>query len=106
MNAVLDSRAVNENIDTTTTSGRLVFHIFAALAEFERDVIRERTQAGLAAARARGRLGGRPRVMDKKKIELAKSLYNEEKLTVEEICDLIKISRATFYRYVKVNQQS
>jgi len=106
MNAVLDSRAVNENIDTTTTSGRLVFHIFAALAEFERDVIRERTQAGLAAARARGRLGGRPRVMDEKKIELAKSLYNEEKLTVEEICDLIKISRATFYRYVKVNQQS
>jgi len=99
-------KSLKENIDTTTTSGRLVFHIFAALAEFERDVIRERTQAGLAAARARGRLGGRPRVMDEKKIELAKSLYNEEKLTVEEICDLIKISRATFYRYVKVNQQS
>jgi len=93
--------SLKENIDTTTTGGKLVFHIFAALAEFERDVIRERTQAGLAAARARGRLGGRPRIMDQKKVDLARSLYKEGKLTVEEICNMIHVSRATFYRYVR-----
>ena len=65
-------KSIQECIDTTSTGGKLVFHIFAALAEFEHDVIRERTQAGLAAARARGRLGGRPRGMDQKKINLAK----------------------------------
>ncbi len=94
-------KSIQENIDTTSTGGKLVFHIFAALAEFERDVIRERTRAGLAAARARGRLGGRPRKMDKKKIELAKSLYDENRLSVEEICEMINVSRATFYRYVR-----
>ena len=93
--------SLQEKIDTTSTGGKLVFHIFAALAEFEHDVIRERTQAGLAAARARGRLGGRPRVMDQKKIGLARSLYQEGKLTVEEICSMINVSRATFYRYVR-----
>jgi len=94
-------RSIQENINTTSTGGKLIFHIFAALAEFERDVIRERTKAGLAAARARGRLGGRPRVMEKKKIDLARSLYREGKHTVEEICDMINVSRATFYRYMK-----
>jgi DNA invertase Pin-like site-specific DNA recombinase len=67
-------KSLQENIDTTTSGGKLVFHLFSALAEFERDIIRERTQAGLQAARRRGRLGGRRRVMDAKKVEMAKAL--------------------------------
>lgn len=96
-------RSITESIDTTTSGGRLIFHIFGALAEFERDLIRERTQAGLAAARARGRHGGRPRVASlntEKQIELARSLYENKATTVADICAMLKVSRATFYRYV------
>ncbi len=96
-------RSVTESMDTTTSGGRLIFHIFGALAEFERALIRERTKAGLAAARARGRKGGRPRVAglnDPQKIKLAMSLYNDKQNSVATICKLLKVSRATLYRYI------
>lgn len=92
--------SLQESIDTTTSGGKLVFHTFAALAEFERDIIRERTAAGLAAARARGRKGGRPRGMDGKKRKIALTLYADKSRPVQEICQALGISRATFYRYV------
>ena len=94
-------RSLQESIDTTTSGGRLIFHVFAALAEFERNLIRERTQAGLRAARARGRKGGRPRVLDSKKSELAHRLYSERKHTVAEICQILGISKPTLYAYLR-----
>jgi DNA invertase Pin-like site-specific DNA recombinase len=102
-------RSITENIDTTNSGGKLVFHIFGALAEFEREVIKERTNAGLKAARARGRLGGRPKIGDKdpKKIEMAKELYAGMDMPVQEICGALHISKSTLYRYVgEQNQQS
>ena len=93
-------RSLQEAIDTTTSGGRLIFHIFGALAEFERNLIRERTIAGLEAARARGRLGGRPRKLDAKKTELAYRLYDEKKHTVTEICQMLGISKPTLYAYL------
>jgi len=94
-------RSLQESLDTTTSGGRLIFHVFGALAEFERDLIRERTQAGLASARARGRLGGRPRVMDAKQAAIAQSLRQDPQRTVKEICETLGISSATFYRYTR-----
>jgi len=94
-------KSITENIDTTTSGGKLVFHIFGALAEFERDIIKERTQAGLNAARARGRKGGRPKVLTSKTIEQAKTLYNNRKHSIDEICRTLRVSRATLYRYLK-----
>ena len=94
-------KSITENIDTTTSGGKLVFHIFGALAEFERDIIKERTQAGLKAARARGRKGGRPKALTGKTIEQAKTLYNSRKDSIDEICRTLHISRATLYRYLK-----
>lgn len=93
-------RSLQENIDTTTSGGRLVFHLFGALAEFERNLIRERTQAGLSAARARGRLGGRPKLLDPKKRELALRLYRERQHSIAEICTMMGISKSTLYNYV------
>jgi DNA invertase Pin-like site-specific DNA recombinase len=93
-------RSLQEHIDTTTSGGKLIFHIFASLAEFERDIIRERTKAGLASARSRGRLGGRPSVMNAKKLKMARSLYADAKTNVVEICEGLGISRATFYRHI------
>jgi DNA invertase Pin-like site-specific DNA recombinase len=95
-------RSLQENMDTTTSGGKLIFHIFGALAEFEREVIRERTNAGLQAARSRGRLGGRPKlqVLDPKKVALAKKLYDDGHKPVREICDTLHIGRSTLYRYV------
>lgn len=95
-------QSVQENIDTTTSGGKLVFHIFSALAEFERDIIRERTNAGLQAARSRGRLGGRPCLLSNKKISRLKKLYDAKKNTVIEICKIFNISRTTFYNYLKI----
>jgi DNA invertase Pin-like site-specific DNA recombinase len=92
--------SLQENIDTTTSSGRLVFHLFGALAEFERNLIRERTQAGLSAARARGRQGGRPKRLDPKKRELALRLYQERQHSVAELCQLMGISKSTLYNYL------
>lgn len=100
-------KSITENIDTTTSGGKLVFHIFGALAEFEREVIRERTQAGLRAARARGRLGGRKSIQsqDPKKIEMALKLYNAMDMQVQEICATLHISRTTLYRYVGMEKK-
>ncbi|SRR2546423_5183019 len=95
-------KSLQENMDTTTSGGKLIFHIFGALAEFEREVIKERTIAGLQAARARGRLGGRPKIQsrDPKKVAHARKLYDDGNMTVQEICDTLHIGRATLYRYV------
>src|SRR6266566_5049465 len=99
-------RSLQENMDTTTSGGKLIFHIFGALAEFEREVIKERTIAGLQAARARGRLGGRPtlQLRDPKKVGLAKQLYDDGNMPVKEICDTLHIGRSTLYRYVEDNK--
>ena len=93
-------RSLQENIDTTTSGGRLVFHLFGALAEFERHVIRERTQAGLAAARARGRQGGRPKRLSPNKRELALRLHQERRHSIAEICQIMGISKSTLYNYL------
>jgi DNA invertase Pin-like site-specific DNA recombinase len=93
-------RSLQENIDTTSGVGKLVFHLFAALAEFEHDLICERTQAGLEAARSRGRLGGRPKSLNAKQIAQAKALYNAKELSVKDICALLGIGKTTFYRYL------
>jgi DNA invertase Pin-like site-specific DNA recombinase len=94
-------RSLSESIDTTTANGRLFFSIMGALAEFERDLIRERTHAGLAAARARGRVGGRPTVMSAKKIDKARKLYDSRQHTVAEIAEMLNVSVATVYRHLK-----
>ena len=93
-------RSLTEADDTTSSGGRLVFHLFAALAEFERDLIRERTQAGLAAARARGRKGGRPKLLTPERRKLAVQLYRERRHTVAEVCRLMGISKPTLYSYL------
>src|SRR5512142_3104082 len=98
-------RSLQEQIDTTTSGGKLIFHVFGALAEFERDLIRERTQAGLAAARARGRLGGRPRALDERKAQIAQALYADKTNSIADICRTLRVSRATLYRYVKATLQ-
>ncbi len=93
-------KSLREAIDTTTSGGKLIFHIFGALAEFERNLIRERTNAGLQAARARGRYGGRPKAMNSKQVEMAKALSQNPGLSIAEICEQLGVSRATYYRYV------
>jgi DNA invertase Pin-like site-specific DNA recombinase len=93
-------RSLQEAIDTTTPGGKLVFHVFAALAEFERDLIRERTSAGLAAARARGRRGGRPSVMTAHKLRVAQELYASGQYTVAAIAKTLGVSRASIYRHL------
>ena len=99
-------KSLTESIDTTTSGGKLIFHIFGALAEFERNLIRERTNAGLSAARARGRKGGRPMFLDSRKREVAIKLYNEKKHTIKEICQIMGISKPTLYSYInKANPQ-
>jgi DNA invertase Pin-like site-specific DNA recombinase len=92
-------RSLQENIDTTS-GGRLVFHLFGALAEFERHVIRERTQAGLAAARARGRQGGRPKRLSPHQRELLLRLHQERRHSIAEICQILGISKSTLYNYL------
>ena len=96
-------KSLQENIDTTTSGSKLIFHIFGALAEFEREIIRERTNAGLQAARARGRLGGRPKMqsLDPKKMALAKQLHDDRSRPVSEICATLQISKSTLYRYLQ-----
>ncbi len=97
-------RSVSEGaIDTTCASGELIFNIFSALAQFERRLIQERTKAGLAAARARGRMGGRPKTSPKDaKVRLAKTLLADKSLEVDDICETLKISRSTLYRYANL----
>lgn len=91
--------SLQEKVDPTTPGGKLIFHVFGALAEFERELIRERTTAGLLAARARGRQGGRPRKLSLKQIEMAKKLMTDPALSISEICRTMQISRAPLYRY-------
>ena len=93
-------RSLTESIDTTTAGGKLTFHIFAALAEFERSMIRERTRAGLDAARARGRVGGRPRSLSDKDLEMAKTLLANPDITVEQVAARLSVAPATLYRYL------
>jgi DNA invertase Pin-like site-specific DNA recombinase len=100
-------KSVTENIDTTTSGGKLIFHVFGALAEFERDLIRERTQAGLAAARARGRRGGRPKSLaDARKVAIAQALYNDKQNSIVDICQTLRVSRSTLYRYVRTKGEA
>ncbi len=93
--------SVQESIDTTTSGGKLIFHVFGALAEFERELIRERTNAGLALARARGRLGGRPKAMTARQIQMAKTMLADPNTTVKVICETLDVSKSTLYRYLK-----
>src|SRR5438034_790007 len=86
-------RSITENIDTTTSGGKLIFHVFGALAEFERDLIRERTQAGLLAARARGRRGGRPMLLNAKQRQLLQTLYKDKRSRITDILSTLHISR-------------
>jgi len=97
-------KSLNDPLDTTTSQGRLVFNLFASLAEFERDLIRERTQAGLIAARARGRLGGRPKGLPpeaEKTACAAETLYRERRLSVREIAAQLGIAKSTLYDYLR-----
>ncbi|MBN2355255.1 recombinase family protein [candidate division KSB1 bacterium] len=94
-------KSTQENIDTSTSGGKLTFHLFGALAEFEKDIIRERTKAGLDAARARGRIGGRPKSLDDKKIALAKQLMSNPANNAHDVAKSLGISRATLYRNLK-----
>jgi DNA invertase Pin-like site-specific DNA recombinase len=93
-------RSLQEQFDTGTSGGKLVFHVFGLLAEFERDLIRERTKAGLAAARARGRRGGRPG-LSTEKVRQLRTLGGDRTTSVRSICQTLGVSRATFYRYLK-----
>jgi DNA invertase Pin-like site-specific DNA recombinase len=93
-------RSIRESIDTTTPGGRLVFHLFAALSEFERDLIQERTHAGLAAARARGRVGGRKPVLTPEKAAAARKMYDAGEMPISEIARVLGVSRATLYRHL------
>lgn len=95
-------RSLTEGIDTSTPGGKLVFHLFGALAEFERELIRERTRAGLEAARARGRRGGRPPKMTPEKLEVARAMYESRKHSLQAIATTVGVSRATLYRALKV----
>ena len=94
-------KSLTEQIDTTTSGGKLIFHIFGALAEFERDIIKERTNAGLEAARTRGKRGGRPKALSPERIKLVGKLYADTSTSVAEICKMLGISRHTLQRYVK-----
>ena len=94
-------KSLQENIDTTTSGGKLIFHIFASLAEFERDIIRDRTNAGLSAARTRGRKGGRPTGVDEKKKKVVLSLQKDVNHSVKDICEIVGISRNTYYKYTR-----
>lgn len=100
-NREIGFKSLKEVIDTSSPTGTLIFHIFGALAEFERNLIRERTLAGLTSARARGRMGGRPNALDHYKMEIALRLYQEGKHTGEEIAEIMDISRGTLYNYIK-----
>lgn len=97
-------QSLSDHIDTTTPQGKFTFHLVAALAEFERDIIRERTKADLVAARARGRKGGRPKGLSKEARHtamIAERLYQDGELTVKQICRQLSISRGTLYNYLR-----
>lgn len=92
--------SLTESIDTTSAPGRLVFHVFASVAEFERCLIAERARAGLASARARGRLGGRPPAMSEKETADARALLSDPKITVKQIASRLNVAASTLYRHL------
>lgn len=94
-------KSLQDNTDTSSSSGKLVFHLFGALAEFERNLIKERTNAGLAAARARGRVGGRPNKLTVRKQQIAKDMDISKKYSIRAICEELSISKPTLYKYLK-----
>lgn len=96
----IELRSLTESIDTATPGGRLVFHIFSALAEFEHAIIRECTRAGLQAARARGKKGGRPKTFGPKELAAAKAMLADPEIRVEDVAAHLKVSPATLYRYI------
>jgi DNA invertase Pin-like site-specific DNA recombinase len=98
-------RSITENIDTTTPSGKLIFHIFGSMAEFERDLIRERTLAGLATARARGRNGGRPRSTTKNQDEMIWKMYQDKNIEIKTITETFNISKTKLYKVVKAMKE-
>lgn len=94
-------KSISDSIDTSTPSGKFFFHITASFAEFERNLIRERTMAGLKAAREKGRLGGRPRAIDAKTFDIAKKMKSSGDFSVAEICRRLNIKKRSFYRYIQ-----
>lgn len=97
-------QSISENIQTDSPGGKLLFHVMSSLAEFERDLIRERTMAGMEAARARGRMGGRPKKLStESKVAVVRKLYNDKSNSVDDICSTVGISRSTLYRYVNLS---
>lgn len=96
----IDLRSLQENIDTATPTGRLIFHIFGSLAEFERELIRERTKAGLASARARGLIGGRRRLMTQAQVTIAKQMLASHEYGVGDVASSFNVSRSTLYRAI------
>jgi DNA invertase Pin-like site-specific DNA recombinase len=96
-------KSLHENIYTSTPSGKLVFHVFGALAEFERNLIKERTNAGLAAARAKGRIGGRPIKLSEINKKMVVELYDSKNYTFIQICEQFGISKPTLYKFININ---
>jgi DNA invertase Pin-like site-specific DNA recombinase len=99
-------KSLEEGIDTTTSTGQLMFHLFGALAEFEKNLINERSKAGLDAARARGKLGGRPKALDRNQQQLAIKLYHDRQHSIAQICSMMNISKPTLYSYVAAAQNT
>ncbi len=95
-------KSLNDDIDLSTANGKFIFHVFSAMAELERDIIKERTLAGLASARKNGRIGGRPSKITPALSKQAKQLQKTE-LTINEICEILKVSRATYYKALRTN---
>jgi len=95
-------KTITGDIDTTTSGGKLIFHIFAALAEFEKELIKERTLAGLSAARARGRIGGRPSKINADKIRMAKQLHSDKNNKIKDILKILDIKKSVFYKMLKI----
>ena len=99
-------KTLTQDIDTTTAGGRLIFTVFGAIAEFEREVIRERTRAGLDAARSRGRKGGRPRALAEKDLKQARALLADPEITVEDVARRLGVGASTLYRYLPAARQT
>ena len=99
-------KTITQNIDTTNAGGRLIFTVFGAIAEFEREIIRERTRAGLDAARSRGRKGGRPRSLSDKDLKQARALLTDPEITVEEVARRFGVGPSTLYRYLPAARQT
>lgn len=99
-------KILTQNIDTTSAGGRLIFTVFSAIAEFEREIIRERTRAGLDAARSRGRTGGRPRALSDKDLKEARVLLTDPEITVEDVARRLGVGPSTLYRYLPAARHS